>query len=121
MLSRLRRFPEAEASLEQEPNEAYRLMARAIVAQDRGDQASSAKARDELIAKSGASMAGWIALVYAHQGQPDQAFAWLERAAQEHDRMIPWSKNYSLLRSLHSDPRWPVFLAKLGLTDEQLK
>ena len=121
MLSRLHRFPEAEASVDQEPNEGYRLMARAIVAYDRGNQVSSAKARDELITKSGLSMAGWIAIVYAHQGQADQAFAWFDRAAQEHDRMIPWLKNYSLIANLHTDPRWPVFLHKIGLTDEQLK
>ena len=121
ILSRLHRNAEAQASIEREPNEAYRLMAQAMVATDRGDPAASIRARDALIAKSGASMAGWIALVCAHEGERDQAFAWLEQAAQEHDRMIPWVKCQHYLRSLHSDPRWTVFLAKLGLTDEQLK
>ena len=121
VLSRLQLSAEAETSVEQEPNEGYRLMARALLAQDRGNRQLSAKARDELIAKFGGSMAGWIAIVYAHQEQPDQAFVWLERAAQERDRMVSWFKNDYYLRPLNADPRWPVFLHKIGLADDQLK
>ena len=81
----------------------------------------SAKVRDELIAKYGDRMAGFISLLFAYQGENDQAFLWLDRATQQRDRYIPWFKNHFGLGNLHADPRWPVFLAKLGLTDEQLK
>ena len=120
-LSRLRRSADAVTSLKQEPNEFYQLVAQALVARDQGDQVASVKARDELIAKTGNSMAGWVAVIFAHQGESDRAFAWMERAAQERDRMVPWTKGQYYLRSLHTDPRWPEFLRKLGLTDEQLK
>ena len=121
VFSRQGRFAEAEASVEREPSEAYRLMARAVVATAHGVPAASSKARDELITQYGVRMAGWIAIVYAAQGDRDQAFVWLERAAQERDRMIPWVKEYFYLRSLYSDARWPEFLHKLGLADDQLK
>ena len=120
-LCRLQRYAEAEASLAGEPNEGFRLMAESVNARQRGDLVASVKARGELIARHGARMVGWIGLVYAHQGENDQAFAWLERAAREHDRMIPWMRNHNYLRGLHADPRWPVFLKKIGLSDEQLK
>ena len=121
LLARLARYPEAEESAAQEPNEGYRLAAQALVAQAEGDRMRSAKVRDELIAKYGDRMAGFISLLFAYQGENDQAFLWLDRATQQRDRYIPWFKNHFGLGNLHADPRWPVFLAKLGLTDEQLK
>jgi len=59
--------------------------------------------------------------VYASRKDFDGAFEWLERAYRQHDPGLAWSKSDSLLIPLHADPRWPVFLKKIGLSDEQLK
>jgi hypothetical protein len=34
---------------------------------------------------------------------------------------ISWIRGDTLLKPLHSDPRWPAFLKKIGLTDEPLQ
>ena len=47
----------------------------------------------------------------------DFAFAWLERAYDQRDAGIFWTKVDPLLQSLHADPRWLPFLRRLGLAD----
>ncbi len=57
-----------------------------------------------------------IAEVYAYRGEVDKAFEWLERAYRQRDGGLPdFLKLDRLLASLHDDPRWPVFLEKMGL------
>lgn len=45
----------------------------------------------------------------------------LERAYQLRDAGISWVRCDRVLKPLHADPRWPAFLKKIGLSDEQLK
>ena len=57
-----------------------------------------------------------IAEVYAFRGEIDTAFEWLERAYRQRDGGLPdFLKLDPLLANLHDDPRWPVFLEKMGL------
>jgi TolB-like protein/cytochrome c-type biogenesis protein CcmH/NrfG len=56
-----------------------------------------------------------IASVYAFRGEPDRAFEWLERAYAERESDVNWIKIDPNFRNLHDDPRWPVFLEKMGL------
>jgi hypothetical protein len=74
----------------------------------------------ELIAKYSDSMAGYIAVIYAQAGHRDEAFKWLERAYENRDSAVAWVKTSCYLEGLHDDPRWPVFLHKMGLADDQL-
>jgi len=78
-------------------------------------------ARDELIAKYGTEIPGYVALTCTLLGDPEQAFAWLDRALARRDAAVVWAKTNYYMRSLHGDPRWPAFLARLGLADDQLK
>jgi tetratricopeptide (TPR) repeat protein len=72
--------------------------------------------------KADADVAAYqIATVYAYRGEPDRAFEWLERAYRQRDPGLGWGKADFFFESLHADPRWPVFLHKMGLADEQLK
>jgi len=59
--------------------------------------------------------------VLLHEGKNDEAFAWLERSFVERDSTVCWIKNAIFYGSLKDDPRWPDFLRKIGLADEQLK
>ncbi len=58
-----------------------------------------------------------IAEAHAVRGEVDQSFAWLERSYVQHDSGIALAKGSMHLRLLHSDPRWGVFMRKLGFAD----
>ena len=62
-----------------------------------------------------------IAQVHAYRGESDLAFEWLERAFRQRDGGISFIRVDPFLQSLHADPRWPVFIRKVGLADDQLK
>jgi tetratricopeptide (TPR) repeat protein len=69
----------------------------------------------ELIAKYHAGAAYQIAEVYAFRNQPDEAFAWLDRAYAQRDSGLIGTKVDPLLKSLHNDPRFAALLKKLNL------
>jgi hypothetical protein len=62
-----------------------------------------------------------IAWLCAYLGEKDRAFAALERGAASRDPSMAWLINSWYLEPLYSDPRWPVFLRKVGLAADQLK
>ncbi|MBI5766518.1 MAG: hypothetical protein HZA93_01895 [Verrucomicrobia bacterium] len=62
-----------------------------------------------------------IAWAYGYRRESDRAFEWLERAYRQHDGGLAWTKASFALASLHSDPRWPAFWKRFGLSDDQLK
>ncbi len=115
-LSALGRLDESAAVAEQEPNEAYRLIARAFIP---GPAADAALA--EFVAKYGEEMPGYVANIHGIRGEVDPAFAWFERALARRDAAVVWVKTNVNNRSLRADPRWPDFLRKVGLADDQLK
>ena len=56
-----------------------------------------------------------VASIYVALGQNDQAFAWLERARDEHSGSLVGVAVRSDFYPLHSDPRFPEFLKRIGL------
>jgi hypothetical protein len=56
-----------------------------------------------------------FAVAHASRGEIDEAFRWLERAHELHDSGVVLVKVSWPLKNLHSDPRWPRFLEKIGL------
>jgi serine/threonine protein kinase/TolB-like protein/Tfp pilus assembly protein PilF len=59
--------------------------------------------------------AGAIALIYAGLGEKDQAFAWLEKAYDEHEFEMAWLKVEPRWDGLRSDPRFADLLRRMGL------
>jgi tetratricopeptide (TPR) repeat protein len=55
-----------------------------------------------------------IALVYTGLGEKDQAFAWLEKAYEEHSFKMAWLKVEPQWDSLRSDPRFGDLLRRIG-------
>ena len=55
--------------------------------------------------------------LYAWRGDIDTAFEWLERAYQQRDGGLSYLLDNVYLRNLESDPRYPVFLEKMGLLE----
>ena len=107
------RSEEALAEAEHEPMIALRLWAFAIVHHALGHPSESQQALDQLTAEYGKMAAAQIAQAHAARGEKDEAFAWLDRAIQQGDAFELKPAWY--LRSLHSDPRWNLFLEKMGL------
>lgn len=56
-----------------------------------------------------------FALVFLGLGDRDQALAWLNKAYQLRDSVLPFLKVNPRLASLHSDPRFQKILRRLGL------
>jgi eukaryotic-like serine/threonine-protein kinase len=57
-----------------------------------------------------------VAVIYATLADRDAAFEWLERAREARDPYLPYVKVDPFFDPLRSDPRFPSFLATLGLT-----
>ena len=111
------RGEEALAEALREPEAWGRLFASAVIHHAAGHRAESDAALRELAEKYGGEAAYQVAQVHGARGEADLAFDWLERAFTQRDAGIFWTKVDPLLRSLRTDPRWSVFLRKLGLAD----
>ncbi len=61
----------------------------------------------------GAAAAYQVALIYAHRGDADRAFQWLERALKQRDAGMHWMKFDPLLKGLSADPRFKALLAQM--------
>lgn len=61
-----------------------------------------------------------IAHVYAWTGNHDAAFEWLDTALRINEGGITNSRRMPWLKPLHDDPRWQVYLEKLGISDAQI-
>jgi TolB-like protein/lipoprotein NlpI len=56
-----------------------------------------------------------IAIIYAGLDEEDQAFAWLEKALDQHDFTLVSARGHPLLDPLRSDPRFQDLLHRIGL------
>ena len=108
---------EALAETLQEPEEWARLYTVAIVHHAAGRGTESDEALSQLVTKYANDAAYQIAEVYAMRREADHAFEWLERAYAQRDPGLAWMKVDPLLRSLHADPLWDVFLRRLRFLD----
>jgi DNA-binding winged helix-turn-helix (wHTH) protein/TolB-like protein/tetratricopeptide (TPR) repeat protein len=55
------------------------------------------------------------ARIYARLSKNDQAFEWLNRACTQRSLWVIWLKVDPLFDRLHSDPRWPELMQRVGL------
>ncbi len=113
---RLGRKDEAIAEIQKEGSAGYRDYALTIAHYQNGQLEKS----DAALARLQAHGDQWgyqIASAHAVRGEIDEAFGWLERSYELHDSGVPLTKVTSWFANLHSDPRWPRFLKKIGLAD----
>jgi tetratricopeptide (TPR) repeat protein len=114
-------FTRALTEAQQVPVEWFKLSALALAHAGMKNTEASDAALQQLIAGYPEQCALQIAQVYAYRHDPDNAFAWLDRAYQQRDSGLHRLKSDEFLMSLHRDPRWPVLLRKMGMADDQLK
>lgn len=103
-----------------EPSEAYRLDALALAHYALGNRAASDAALAEAARKYERDSSYNIAYVYAYRHEADLAFMWLEKAAQYNDTGLPDLAVSPLFKPIHGDPRWAVYLMKVGYAPAQL-
>ena len=74
---------------------------------------------DELVARARREyvQSSILALVTASLGRMDEAFELLERACDEHDGILVYSKRYPFLDVLQADPRMQGIYRRVGLPD----
>ena len=101
-----------EAGREQE--DAFRLWAVSIIEARTGHRAASDAAFQELSQKYAEQAAYQIAEACSARGDADAAFEWLERAYGQRDGGLSEIQASHMLRLLQDDPRWPVFLERIG-------
>ena len=101
--------------LDPEIAQSYRLTYSAMAEHSLGHVRESQQALDALIARHSHDAAYEIAGVYAWRGEKDNAFEWLERAYRQRDSSLSDVKFEPFFQSLHGDPRFAAFLAKMKL------
>jgi tetratricopeptide (TPR) repeat protein len=79
------------------------------------DEARSIYDRVLELSKSKYASAQLIAISYWLFDEKDAAFEWLERAIDERDHWVCYSKYLSDMRGMRSDPRFKALLKKVGL------
>jgi len=109
------RAEEALAAFRQEGVEALSLSGIAIAQHALGRHAESEETMRQLIDRCAENGALQIAEAFAYLGDADQAFEWLVRAYQQRDSGLLQMQSWPLLRKLHGDRRWQLFLEKMGL------
>jgi len=105
----------ALAAMRQEPSPMWRLTGLALVHHALGQRAESDAAFEELKKHDPVGIAYQLAEIHAYRGETDLAFEWLERAEATHDSGLTDAVTNPVMRNLHADPRWAVFVARLRL------
>ncbi|MUV14518.1 tetratricopeptide repeat protein [Noviluteimonas gilva] len=103
-----------------EPDEASRLQVRALAFHALGRTRESNAALQNLIRTYGDEQPTLVALAYSYRVDRDEAFRWLDQAAQAHDPAATSVAFDVLTDSLRDDPRWLPFLRKIGYAPDQL-
>jgi len=83
-----------------------------------GKTAKARQIRDEMIESSKQKYISpvLIAAVCAGLGEKEEAFAWLEKAYEEHSEGLFWFKVEPSMNNLRSDPRYDELLQRMGFT-----
>jgi TolB-like protein/Flp pilus assembly protein TadD len=115
-LTRLRqgRGEEALALARAETHDVFRNLALTMIHHEHGRIAESDAALKAMIDGFGWTAAYQIAEAYAHRGETDRAFEWLERAYEQRDSGTAYAAGDVFFRPLHNDPRWQLFVRRMG-------
>ena len=108
------------AEIEKEQDE-FKRIGLPMVYYALGRKADSDAAIATLIRIDGDAVAYNLGNAYAVRGENDLAFKWLDRAYELHDPGLASITFDELFKNLHSDPRWPAYLTKIGKSPEQLE
>jgi tetratricopeptide (TPR) repeat protein len=106
---------EAKSAIEKEISDGYKDCGLTMVYHAKGLKEESDQDLERLLTND-EQWGAQFAYAYAYRNERDKAFEWLERSVELQDSGILPTKVSPLLSNLHSDPRWPVILKKIGLS-----
>ena len=107
----------ALTEMQRETNDGFRQCGIALALDALGRKREADAALALAVQSYGGQKAYLIALIYAARHQPDQAFAWLERAVRQRDGDMLYIKGDPMTASLVSDPRYRLILQEMQLAD----
>ncbi|NNF48809.1 MAG: tetratricopeptide repeat protein [Woeseiaceae bacterium] len=110
----------ALAEIQQELNEAWRLVGEAMAYHGLGRAAESDAKLTELIEKYDPEWTYNIAYVLAYRGETDQAFERLNNAMKRNDPGLSEIAPAPEFANIETDPRWLPFLESIGKAPGQL-
>jgi adenylate cyclase len=110
----------ALAAFAEEEDDEWRVKGTALALHSLGRSAEFEAAFDELRAGWAEEWPSEIAHVYAWLGNADEAFEWLDKAIEQNEAGLEIQFQMQFFASLHSDPRWAIFLERIGSSPEQL-
>lgn len=100
--------------IEQETDESYREIGRALALDALGRKSEADRALAIAEIKYAGKVQYPIAVVYANRNDRDNAFAWLDRAYRSHDGWVPWVTWDPSLKNLTSDPRYTAYIHRIS-------
>jgi TolB-like protein/DNA-binding winged helix-turn-helix (wHTH) protein/TolA-binding protein len=116
------KLSEAKKAMAAEPADAARWIGQALVADVEGNVEASNKLLGRVLERYGNAAAGNLAQVYAHRGDIDAAYKWLDleftTSGAGGFAEYRWDP---LFASLHDDPRWAALMERVGLSNDALK
>jgi serine/threonine-protein kinase len=114
------KLDEALGAAKLEPSRWARLTGFAAIHYLAGHRAESDAALAELIRDHSGDCAFQIAAIHALRDERDEAFRWLDRALETHDAGAMLAPTEPSFRGIQDDPRWPVFVRRLGLDPDEI-
>jgi len=110
----------ALAEFEKETSEVWRVNGLPMALHALGRHAESDAALAREIDQDRQEAPYNIAYIYAFRGDADEAFEWLDKAAEIGDSGLSDVAGEILFDKIRSDPRWLPFLRRIGKAPEQL-
>jgi len=104
--------------VEKNPDWFFYLYSKANILSTLGNEAEAQSIMNELLKTSVYERSGAMATVYAWRGENDSAFKWLEMAYEQHETQLVFFLGNVLFRNLTTDPRYVIFVEKMGLLEE---
>ena len=114
---------DAQSALEAfnlEKDDEYRVKGTALAQYDLGRLEEYRAKLDELIERWANEWPSEVAHVYAYTEDADAAFHWLDKSIEQNEDGLSEQFLLPFYESIHADPRWAVFLQRVGSSPEQL-
>jgi len=108
---------EALAKLNGLPDDANFRQIKAAALFDMGETQKAQTALDNVLESPSKDGPLSVALLYAWRGENDEAFEWLEMAFEQRIPSLSYILMNPVLARLKDDPRYPIFLEKMGLRE----
>jgi adenylate cyclase len=108
----------AMQEIEQDTDPFWRLHIESMIVYASGNTEKADKLLKKLVDDWGHDSMPNIAIVYAFRNEVGEAFDWLEQSYDVKDPSLFSLLNTPAFKNLHGDPRWNVFINKLGLPED---